>query len=327
MKTMKWLLRREFWEYKGAMLWAPLVVATLMVVLISIGAVWGGTVAEIERTTVDGNTTTHVTSVAAAYDAMPAEKKHELVSLVANSFMAPSAPLFVMMAFVAFSYCLGSLFDERRDRSILFWKSLPVSDAQTVLSKVATACLVTPLIVIAIAVFMSVLLSLIGGIVLAFKGVNLFGPVLASSDFYLTPLRVLGLLPVYIIWALPTIGWLMLVSAWARSKVFLWAVGTPVIAIIGVKWIAYLLGLHINMDWFIQNIIARGLVGLFPGNWLALTHSNTNVLLNQGNNLMMGKVFEQSWLTVATPNALLGALAGCAMIFGAICLRRWKDEG
>jgi ABC-2 type transport system permease protein len=326
MKTMKWLLRREFWEHKGALLWAPLVVATLMIVLVSTGLLWGARAAELNIVTRDGHTSSHVTSLASGYATMSATERQEMVTLIANNFMAPSAPLYIMMAFIAFFYCLGALFDERRDRSILFWKSLPVSDAQTVLSKVVTAILVTPLIVIAFSVFMSVLLGLIGGIGLALKGVNLFGPVLASGDLYLTPLRTLGLLPVYMIWALPTVGWLMLVSAWARSKVFLWAVGTPVIAILAVKWIDYLLGLRIDMDWFVQNIIARGLIGLFPGNWLALTRIEPD-LLKEGHTLMMGKVFEQSWMTVATPHALIGAAVGIAMIFGAIRLRRWKDEG
>ena len=327
MKTMKWLLRREFWEHKGAMFWAPLVAATLMVVLIGTGLLWGARAAELNIVTQDGQSSTRVTSLASAYAKMPAMEQQDMVTLIANNFMAPSAPLFIMMAFIAFFYCLGALFDERRDRSILFWKSLPVSDAQTVLSKVVTAILVTPLIVIAFSVFMSVLLGLIGGIALAFKGINLFGPVLANGDLYLTPLRLLGILPVYMIWALPTVGWLMLVSAWARSKVFLWAVGTPVIAILVIKWIDYLLGLRLDMDWFVQNIIARGLIGLFPGNWLALSNIKPDLLLQNGHTLMMGKVFEQSWLTVATPSALIGAAVGIAMIYGAIRLRRWKDEG
>src|SRR3546814_20822192 len=47
--------------------------------------------------------------------------------------------LVVVLGFVVFFYCLGALYDDRRDRSILFWKSLPVSDASTVLSKVFSA--------------------------------------------------------------------------------------------------------------------------------------------------------------------------------------------
>ncbi|WP_210235883.1 ABC-2 transporter permease, partial [Mesorhizobium sp. M1C.F.Ca.ET.212.01.1.1] len=53
-----------------------------------------------------------------------------------------------VLAFVVFFYCLGALYDDRRDRSILFWKSLPLSDTQTVLSKVISALIVAPLIAV-----------------------------------------------------------------------------------------------------------------------------------------------------------------------------------
>ena len=41
-------------------------------------------------------------------------------------------------------YCLDALHGERRDRSILFWKSLPVSDLTTVLAKASVPCRVLP---------------------------------------------------------------------------------------------------------------------------------------------------------------------------------------
>src|ERR1700687_5194317 len=47
-----------------------------------------------------------------------------------------AAMMFIFTAFmVGVFYCLDALHGERRDRSILFWKSLPVSDLTTVLSK------------------------------------------------------------------------------------------------------------------------------------------------------------------------------------------------
>src|SRR3546814_12295425 len=62
-------------------------------------------------------------------------------------FLSSSWP-FIVLAFVVFFYCLGALYDERKDRSVLFWKSLPVSDAQTVLSKVASAVVVAPVLAV-----------------------------------------------------------------------------------------------------------------------------------------------------------------------------------
>ena len=57
-----------------------------------------------------------------------------------------------MLGFVVFFYCLGSLYDERKDRSVLFWKSLPVSDRDTVLSKALSALVVAPTLAIAVGI-------------------------------------------------------------------------------------------------------------------------------------------------------------------------------
>ena len=331
MNTMKWLLRREFWEHKGSMFWAPIVVGALMVLFGTLTVAYSTAIGKVQNNLVqvtdNGVTTTTHTGISSAFKAMPAEKKQQLAETVASSYLAAGAPLFLILAAVVFFYCLGALYDERRDRSILFWKSLPVSDTQTVVSQVFIAAVVAPVITIAVATLVSLLLLLIVGTAFAVSGVNLFGLVLSNSALYLAPLQLLGILPVYVLWALPTIGWLLMVSAWAKSKVFLWAVGTPVIALIVVRWISYLLALPINMDWFIENVIARGLVGLFPGNWLILARINPVQLSDDSHRLMMSKLLEHSWLSLMTPNAWIGAVAGVGMILVAIRLRRWRDEG
>jgi ABC-2 type transport system permease protein len=330
MNTMKWLLRREFWENKGSMFWAPVVAAVLLFCVMSSSIMYGAAQGEFDKqltikmqTEGDRTTTVHT-----GIGELAADKVEKVAQVAASGYIAFAAPLFAMLAVVSFFYCLNALHDERRDRSILFWKSLPVSDTQTVLSKVVTAGVVAPLITIAVGVFLSVLILFVAGAVAAFKGINIIGPVLSNANFYLTPLQLLGLLPVYLVWALPTIGWLLLVSSWAKSKVFLWAVGAPLLFVAVLKWATYILGVGIKMDWVMQNIIARGLVGLVPGNWLPLAHVDKAALVNHGNDaLVLSDAFTASWMTLGTPQAMIGAVAGAAMIFAAIRIRRWKDEG
>jgi ABC-2 type transport system permease protein len=316
MNTMKWLLKRELWENKGMLFWAPVIVAGLITLLI-------------------GTTATHALltgkmhfghDAQMAASSMPPEALAELVNAVANGYMALSAPLLPMLFVVAFFYCISALYDERRDRSILFWKSLPVSDQQTVLSKVLTIAVVAPLITLAMAVAMSVLMLVLGMVIFASHGVNLTGALLSHPAVYLTPLRVIGMLPIYVLWALPTIGWLLMVSAWARSKVFLWAVGAPLLSILVVKWTEHLLGLEMRVDWFVHNIVFRVLGSLAPGVWLTMEKVKPENLTN-GHIIDMGLVFRESWMLLTGPNVWLGAAAGVAMIFAAIRLRRWKDEG
>jgi len=330
MKTMKWLVRREFWEHKGSLLWAPIVAGGLMIGLFTFGVIMALTRSPNDVVRVNGEVVANTQGLGfgALFNKLPAKEQADIMDMIGAGYIAAAAPLFLMLSVIAFFYCLSALHDERRDRSILFWKSLPVSDAQTVVSKVLTAALVAPLITIGVGVFISLLMLLITGVTVAFHGINVFGPLLSNTQFYLAPLQLLSLLPVYVLFALPTIGWLMLVSAWAKSKVFLWAVGAPLLAMGVIKWFDYLLRLGIDLEWVSHNILGRGLLGLVPGAWLSLERVDPNVLLDPANQHMaLGSVVKLSYMTLAAPGVWIAAVAGIGMLYAATRMRRWKDEG
>jgi ABC-2 type transport system permease protein len=325
--TMKWQLRREFWEYKGSMFWAPLIVAGVMIALIVSALSYA--VAQhglASRVIVNGHVISQGTLAAAGESLGPAMAK-----IASGLYLGASMPLFVILVFVVFSYCLGALYDERRDRSILFWKSLPVSDPMTVLSKVLTAALVAPAITIVLGAVSSLILLLLGCAVIAAFGLNMFGIVLGTPELYLAPLRLLALLPVYIVWALPTIGWLLLVSSWARSKPFLWAVGVPVVALILLNWMNLVVsrvnGTELAPGHHAAYVAMRMLAGVVPGIWFTLPGVVPGGVAGDAQGLDVNGLFAQSWSSLATPDAVLGALAGAAMIYGAMRMRRWRDEG
>jgi ABC-2 type transport system permease protein len=326
--TMKWLLRREFWEYKGSMFWAPLAVAAVLVALIGGTIVYGFAGHHVPtHITINGQTIDHggyAVSVSAATAA-------RIAQMASSMYLALSLPLFGLLTAVVFSYCLGTLHDERRDRSILFWKSLPVSDGMTVLSKAITALLVAPLITIVLATAVSLTLLFVACVGLSINGPNLFGAVLASPDLYLSPLRLLALLPVYIVWALPTVGWLLLVSSWARTKPILWAVGAPLVGLLVVKWVsvamANLSGSPLNLMHYASDLVARMLTGIVPGIWFTYDHALTPSLRPDQNGIDMNSLVTHSYATLAGADAWIGALLGAAMLYGAIRLRRYRDEG
>jgi ABC-2 type transport system permease protein len=259
------------------------------------------------------------------------ELRPMVAKIASGLYLGAAAPLFGILTVVVFFYCLGALYDERRDRSILFWKSLPVSDPMTVLSKVLTAVCVAPMITIALGAAASLVLLLIGCAVMAVYGINLFGVVLATPELYLAPLRLLALLPVYVVWALPTIGWLLLVSSWARTKPFLWAVGAPLVALMLVNWINVVLsrvaGTPLGFAHTMSGIVARMLGGVVPGIWFTFPGVVSGGMPADATGVDVGAVFTQSWTSLATTDALLGVLAGAAMIYGAMRMRRWRDEG
>jgi ABC-2 type transport system permease protein len=326
MKTLQWLLRREIWENKGSLFWAPAIVAGILL-LVTAGS--AGYAMLSHNLNVNATVNGRVLHSVVLSD-MPQEVRAQIVQVAASSYLAAAMPLFIMLAFTLFFYCLSALYDERRDRSVLFWKSLPMSDQMTVFSKVLTAAVVGPVITMVAALAMSLALLIILGVFLALNGVNLFGALLATPALYLAPLFLLGMLPVYVLWALPTIGWLLMVSSWAKSKVFLWAIGVPVIALVIVKWVDFLVtgnqGMNTGISHLAKEVVNRGLGGLVPGIWFSF--SQHSVAMKPGQHgVELDTVFQQSWMTLASPGVWIGAAAGIAMIVVAIRMRRWRDEG
>ena len=136
-----------------------------------------------------------------------------------------AATLIILTAYlVAVFYCLDALYGERRDRSILFWKSLPVSDLETVLAKASIPLVVLPALVFAIALATQLAMLLLSTLVLLASGLGV--ATLWARLFEMTPVLLYGL-AVHALWHAPLYAWLLLVSSWARRMPFLWAVLPP----------------------------------------------------------------------------------------------------
>jgi len=321
MNTYKWLLKREFWEHKGGFFWAPAVVGAIMTLFLAITILVGIGAGKQHGFEINGQQVTNLSSV------VDAQQRLQIINAISHGYIGLSAPLFLVMAFVVFFFCLGSLFDERKDRSVLFWKSLPVSDGETVLSKVAMALVGAPLLTTVFAVVTSILALVIICIGASMTGLHIFGAVLSSPAVYAAPFEVLAIIPVYAVWALPTVGWLMMVSAWSRTKVFLWAVGVPVLTGVLLSWFDAMFHFQWNLHWFWQHIVGRGLGSVVPGMWFVFSDPHGGMQVHNGNDVDFGFLVVQSWKTLATANAWIGAAIGAAMIYVAVRLRRWKDEG
>jgi ABC-2 type transport system permease protein len=227
-----------------------------------------------------------------------------------------------------FFFCLGSLYDERKDRSVLFWKSLPLSDGQTVLSKAASALVVAPAIAVAAAIAsMFGFLVLISAFVLLHHG-NPYSLIWGPGSPLKVAASMIALIPVYALWALPTVGWLMLCSAWARSKPFLWAILIPVFSGILISWFNLMNVFHLNDGWFWKNIVFRGLFSVFPGTWYAspAMHDAISMKVENPGDLANAIQIGKSWALFGSAELWIGAVAGAAMIYAAIRLRRWRDD-
>jgi ABC-2 type transport system permease protein len=137
---------------------------------------------------------------------------------------------------VGIFYSLDALHGERRDRSILFWKSLPVSDLTTVLSKASIPLVLLPVLTFGIVVATELIMLALGSVVLLVSGLNV--ATIWTSAFQMSLLLLYRLVTVHVLWHAPIYGWLLLVSGWARRAAFLWA-ALPWLAICAVEKIAF----------------------------------------------------------------------------------------
>ena len=331
----KLLLKREFWEHKGGFFWAPIwaggisLVLTLMALVVA--EVAGRRAVASGKMQIDGDININGLDLSALTSQMDAGDLQKLAGGIDISAVMSSAWPMVVLAFVVFFYCLGSLYDERKDRSVLFWKSLPVSDRDTVLSKAASALLVAPLIAVGVAIAcMFGFLLLLSTFVLLHNGnpmTLVWGP---GNPLQLAG-SMLATIPVYALWALPTVGWLLLCSAWSKSKPFLWAIMLPVFSGIFISWFDIMNLFNLESGWFWKNIVARGLLSAVPGTWFDVAHINNAHITSSEAARQIESVHQllslkTTYSVLLTPQLWIGAVVGAAMIYGAIRLRRWRDD-
>ncbi len=198
-----WSVRREIWEHPSLYM-APLIAAGVIL--------FGFMISMIGVT----HSARLMTQLTIAQNAGEIAKPLDFVAFV----------IIITAFLVAVFYCLGALHNERRDRSILFWKSLPVSDVIAVIAKTFVPMAVIPVIAFGVIFALQLAMLLFGGAALLLHGLDpsvLFMQV-ASPQGWL--ILAYGLI-VLALWNAPIYGWLLLVSAWAKRAAFLWAVLPP----------------------------------------------------------------------------------------------------
>lgn len=330
MNTFKWLLKREYWEHRGGFFWAPLITGAVFLLLTIMAVIAGESV---RRAADDDGETLKMNGVELSKlteTMQPGDIAEMGAGLDLGSLLASTWP-FMVLAFVVFFYCLGALFDERKDRSILFWKSLPLSDQQTVLSKVFSALVIAPVIATVAAIACSLgFLMILSGYAL-FHGGNPLTLIWGPASPLTVAFNLAAALPVFAVWALPTVGWLLLVSAWSKSKPFLWALLVPLFAGILVSWFDVMEMLGMKASWFWTNVVGRLLLGTFNGMDMVYRESKNPAMQNfnpDGPQDVLALFSAQNtWSAFGNLDMWVGAVAGVAMIFAAMHFRRTRDEG
>ena len=278
-----WSVQRELWEIRSIYV-APLAAGGLIV--------FGSLLS-----------TVHLASKMRAAMALDPMKQMERIQQPYNF-----AALLMMGVYlvVAVFYCLDALHGERRDRSILFWKSMPVSDLTTVLSKAFIPVVILPLITFAITFAVQWIMLLIGSLVLLAHGMS---AAILWRQLPLTQMWVMLFFHLFAIhgvyWA-PIYAWLILVSGWARRAVFLWA-GLPLLAVGVVEKIAF------NTAHFGRLLLSQLVGGKDIGSMTA-----------PGNEMMHPLTLGAVGQFLVSPGLWIGLAFAAVFLAAAVRLRRYQ---
>jgi ABC-2 type transport system permease protein len=290
MISYTWLVRREFWENRA--IWIiPTVIGGVMILIALFGRV----------------------------DLMSIPSQMPSRAVGGGFLLAVAATFFTVMSIYSTWYLLDCLYADRKDRSVLFWKSLPISDTTTVISKLATALIAIPAVYFAIADLTTLLMAFI----ISVRASSTVGGALWQADLWLQLQTLwLYLIVTTAIWYLPVAAYLLVVSAWAKRAVMLWSILPPLALILAER---FFFGTHVVAAQLGERLAGYARVAFHaePGATAWLNNAVDNDALRTPDsvwNLLNIAGF------LSSPETWIGAVAGAAMIVCAIQLRTRRTE-
>lgn len=196
------LIRRELWEHR-ALYFVPAVLGLLIV----LGEMTGQAAVSAFGMHID-------------LALLGASTIGEFVrGAIISTLMAILAGFFIfVMAVVAIFYSLDSLHAERKDNSILFWRSMPVTDAETVISKLLTALVVIPLITFVFIAITHLLVLLVSSVWVGMRGANAWHLIWSAVPLLDNWAATFIVMFALTLWLSPFVGWFLLVSAYAKRS-------------------------------------------------------------------------------------------------------------
>jgi ABC-2 type transport system permease protein len=279
MNSLYWSVRRELWENRSIYV-APLIAACFVLVAFPI------TLFKLPA------------RVSAALVTSP-DNLHQLIE---QPYVITAIIIMGVELVVALFYCLDALYGERRDRSVLFWKSMPVSDLTTVLAKLSIPVLVLPLVAWAVTVATQSVMLAASSVVLRANGID---PSILSAHLSLSDISRIHfshLVVYHGIWCAPLYAWLLLASAWATRLPFLWATLPPV-AIVVIERVAF------NSALFVR-LLQRYFFGAPDAASSGMHVMTMESLMTPLGDLLLG------------PGPWVGLVLSAVFVFGAVRLRR-----
>lgn len=297
------LIKREFWEHRS--MWVtPVAIASIVILGTLTTLVFAGDFAKELDLAIFG----------AQNIAGDMERKAML-----SGFFVMSSPLFLLgLVILMVFYTLDSLYAERKDKSILFWRSLPVTDAETVISKLLTALILVPAITLA-AVFATHLINLIMTAVwVSMKGgdagVLIWGSVSLLDNWFAAIIVIYSAC----IWMSPFVGWFLFVSGYTKRAPLLMAF-LPLILIPMVE------GIFLRSAHFAEAVWGRlAQIPLFSGIDIEAIFEDDRPHLNEEMISLLSAIDFGKFIT--SIDTWIGIIVCGLLVTAAIYVRRYRDD-
>ena len=223
-QVLKAMIVREIQEHKVAFVYAPFFVSIILCFVIA-SVYFGGT--NIQTDQFNFSTEYYDEEIRQAMQSVSSVSR---IDIVRTGLLVLGFPILLTVGFGLLAYSLSTFADERKDRSLIFWRSLPVSDLTTVLSKVFTVTLIVPLMVLPYIILLQLVSMTSASIFFATNDIVSFGW-LWGSYIFTDWFRIIFSLWAQSLWSLPIFLWLMLAGTYAARPIA-GAIVPPVILIV-----------------------------------------------------------------------------------------------
>jgi ABC-2 type transport system permease protein len=298
------LLRRELWEHRSLYV-TPAVIALLVSLMALTGNVTIGAMEHVDLGIVGASNMPENTRAAAL-----------------NGIMIALSSAFVFaMCILAIFYTLDSLYAERKDRSILFWRSIPLTDFETVLSKLLTAVLLIPLVTFVLILLTHIAVLLITSAWIGIRGGNAWHLIWSAAPFFDNWAATLVFILALPLWMSPFLGWFLFVSAFAKRSPFL-------VAFLPIAMLPLFEKILFDSAVFVEAFFVRSVkMPLFTG------LDNMELLFQEGEDFAMLGDASLSLLSLmdlgrflGSPGFWLGIVVCGLFTTAAIYVRRYRDD-
>lgn len=237
MNKFMMLIKRECWEQRAGFIYMPLVItglSILFVVLLLLKSY------DLNSTGIflppmgfeDGTASFESGNYVSGLEELAAislEQKESFYSLFLTGI---GGQFLFVMGIMLIMYFINCLYQDRKDRSVLFWKSMPVSDGITVASKMVAGLVVAPLIYFACMMLAHFLVLLCISIFALTTSVELWASIWQPSNIFAVWFSLFADLVKILALYVPLSCWLILVSAGSKTSPLGWAIGVPLVLVI-----------------------------------------------------------------------------------------------